>query len=91
MVARSTWDGAMTVYRFGCPSWARLDDVGMEQLRLAHELRNELVAIEHRRQLLYHQARGRLLELRRARDAVPSPCTRSSASVVACTGRPTTT
>ena len=50
MVARSTWDGAMTVYRYGCPSWADLDDLGMEQLRLAHELRNELVAIEHRYQ-----------------------------------------
>lgn len=51
MVARSTWDGAMTVYRYGCPSWADLDDVGMEQLLLAHDLRNELVAIEHRYQL----------------------------------------
>lgn len=51
MVARSTWDGAMTVYRYGCPSWVDLDDVGMEQLLLAHDLRNELVAIEHRYEL----------------------------------------
>ena len=40
----------MIVYRYGCPSWVDLDEVGMEQIRLAHELRNELVEIEHRYQ-----------------------------------------
>ena len=35
----------------GCPSWVDLDDAGLEQLRLAHELRNELVAIEQRYQV----------------------------------------
>lgn len=45
---RSTWDGQTLVYRYGCPHWADLDEEGMRQLRLAHDLRNELVAIEKR-------------------------------------------
>lgn len=48
MVARSTWDGAVTVYRYGCPSWVDLDAVALDQIHLAHTLRNELVAMEHR-------------------------------------------
>lgn len=47
-VRRSTWDGQIVVYRYGCPAKADLDAAGLAQLRLAHELRNELVAI-HRR------------------------------------------
>lgn len=45
---RSTHEGATVVYRYGCPSWATLDDECLRQLRLAHDLRNELVAIERR-------------------------------------------
>lgn len=45
---RSTWDGQTLVYRYGCPHWAELGEEGMRQLRLAHDLRNELVAIEKR-------------------------------------------
>ncbi len=55
MTPRSTWDGAITVYRYGVPSWADLDDAGMAQLRMAHELRNELVAIEHRYETMVEQ------------------------------------
>ena len=36
----------IVVYRYGCPSWADLDDVAMGQLRLAHDLRNRFVEIE---------------------------------------------
>lgn len=46
---RSTWTGSTIVYRYGCPSWAKLDEATEGQFRLAHELGNELVAI-HRRQ-----------------------------------------
>lgn len=45
---RSTWTGQTVVYRYGCPSWADLPPEGIEQLRLAHQLRNELVAVEYR-------------------------------------------
>ncbi len=45
---RSTWEGQTVVYRYGCPHWASLPESGMAQLRLAHELRNELVAAEYR-------------------------------------------
>lgn len=37
---------AITVYRYGCPSKADLPEEGIQQLRLAHELRNNLVEIE---------------------------------------------
>jgi hypothetical protein len=47
-VKRSTFEGQTLVYRYGCPHWADLDEEGMRQLRLAHDLRNELVAIEKR-------------------------------------------
>jgi len=40
--------GQVVVYRYGCPSWADLPESGMVQLRLAHDLRNELVAVEYR-------------------------------------------
>lgn len=42
---RSTFTGQVLVYKYGCPSWAKLNDASEQQLRLAHELRNELVAI----------------------------------------------
>ena len=45
---RSTWEGQTLVWRYGCPHWADLDQEGIRQLRLAHDLRNELVAIEKR-------------------------------------------
>jgi hypothetical protein len=38
---------ALVVYRYGCPAWYDLPKGAMEQLQLAHELRNRLVAIEH--------------------------------------------
>lgn len=44
---RSTWDGAFTVYRYGTPRGTEFDQAALEQLRLAHDLRNALVAIEH--------------------------------------------
>lgn len=47
MVKRSTWEGSFTVYRFGTPGGIDLDEAGLEQLRLAHDLRNTLVGIEH--------------------------------------------
>lgn len=37
---------AMIVYKYGCPAKADLDEVGMDQLRLAQQLRNDLVQIE---------------------------------------------
>src|ERR1019366_833805 len=43
---RSTFDGEAIVYRYGCPHWADLDEAGLGQLRLAHNLWNELVAGE---------------------------------------------
>jgi hypothetical protein len=43
---RSTFDGEAIVYRYGCPHWADLDEAGLRQLRLAHNLWNELVAGE---------------------------------------------
>jgi hypothetical protein len=49
---RSTWEGQTLVYRYGCPSWADLDAEGMRQLRLAHDLRNELVAVEKRYEVM---------------------------------------
>jgi hypothetical protein len=39
-------DYATVVYQYGCPHWADFDDIAMEQLRLAHNLRNRLVEIE---------------------------------------------
>lgn len=45
---RSTWEGQTLVYRYGCPSWAQLGDDAMGQLRAAHNLWNELVAIDRR-------------------------------------------
>ncbi len=47
---RSTWKGQTVVYRFGVPrrhdgQVVDLDDVAMAQLRAAHDLRNELVAV----------------------------------------------
>lgn len=50
---RSTWKGQTVVYRFGVPrrhdgQVVDLDDVAMAQLRAAHDLRNELVAVERR-------------------------------------------
>jgi len=42
---RSTHEGDVLVYKYGCPSWAKLDEAAERQLRLAHELRNALVAI----------------------------------------------
>jgi hypothetical protein len=47
-VKRSTWEGRSVVWRYGCPSTADLDETGLAQLRLAHALRNELVAIWRR-------------------------------------------
>jgi len=47
-VKRSTYDGATAVYRYGCPSWADLPDEALRQLRLGHDLYNELVAIDRR-------------------------------------------
>jgi len=41
----STDEGRTMVYKYGCPSWAKLDEAAEYQLRLAHELRNALVAI----------------------------------------------
>ncbi|HEX6873027.1 MAG TPA: hypothetical protein VF163_18165 [Micromonosporaceae bacterium] len=45
---RSNWTGQVLVYRYGCPSSADLPEEGMRQLRLANNLRNELVAVEYR-------------------------------------------
>lgn len=50
---RSAWEGQTVVYRFGVPrrvdgQVVDLDDLAMAQLRAAHDLRNELVAVERR-------------------------------------------
>ncbi len=45
---RSSWDGQTVVYRYGCPATADFDEAALAQLRLAHDLRNELVAIYRR-------------------------------------------
>ncbi|MDQ6617094.1 MAG: hypothetical protein M3083_20710 [Actinomycetota bacterium] len=45
---RSSWEGQTLVYRFGCPAKADFDPAALAQLRLAHDLRNELVAIYRR-------------------------------------------
>lgn len=45
---RSTWQGRTVVYKYGLPSWAQLPEQAEEQLRLAHWLRNELVAVDGR-------------------------------------------
>jgi len=47
MPRRSRHTGVTRVYRYGCPHWAEFDDAAMGQLRLAHDLRNKLVEIEH--------------------------------------------
>lgn len=47
MPRRSKHTGVTRVYRYGCPYWAEFGDAAMGQLRLAHELRNKLVEIEH--------------------------------------------
>jgi hypothetical protein len=38
---------SVVVYRYGMPSWVVLPEVVGEQLRLAHELREDLVSIQH--------------------------------------------
>ena len=47
---RSTWQGAVTVVRWGSASRFadQIPDAALAQLRLAHDLRNDLVAIERR-------------------------------------------
>ena len=45
---RSSWEGQTVVYRYGCPATADFDETALAQLRLAHDLRNELVAIYRR-------------------------------------------
>jgi hypothetical protein len=40
----------MIVYKYGCPSWADLDEAAIGQLRLANELWNDLVAAERAHQ-----------------------------------------
>ena len=45
---RSKFEGSTVVYKYGCPHWADLDDEGMNQLRLANNLWNELVDIERK-------------------------------------------
>jgi hypothetical protein len=47
---RSTWEGAISVIRWGTSTKVadRIPDTALMQLRLAHDLRNELVAIEKR-------------------------------------------
>jgi hypothetical protein len=46
-MARSTWTGRTVVYRYGCPANADLDPAALEQLQLAHQLGNDLVALWH--------------------------------------------
>lgn len=46
-VKRSTWDGSFTVYRYGTPRETDFDEAALEQLHLAHDVRNAFVAIEH--------------------------------------------
>lgn len=60
---RSTYDGDTVVYRYGTPYWADFDDFGMRQLRLANEMRNELVAIEQYYDDLRRAADGQIPDL----------------------------
>lgn len=70
MTKRSKWAGATVVYRYGCPSWADLPDEAMRQLRLAHDLRNELVAIDKRHAELVAGIWGLHPEVAQAKAAV---------------------